>query len=169
MESINYFMIFALSATLSFAFYQYIINIQRRKDCQKDREKLKAIYAIFENITSAGRVSPFEMLHYSNVYQQAVSVQSELSKLKNRNEQLEKENIRLKQIEAHIIPLESVEDYQRKITSLSLQLEDLLHANFDEIIIMPYVQYCDKYKMRVDKRGYHFHMVIDGKEVITKE
>jgi transcriptional/translational regulatory protein YebC/TACO1 len=168
METITIFMILAGAAISAFA-YQYIINIQRRNDYQKDKKTLNAIYAIFENITSAGRVSPFDMLYHANVYQQAVAVQSEMSKLKNRNEQLEKENIRLKQIEAQIIPLESVEDYHRKITSLSLQLEDLLHANFDEITIKPYVKYGDKYQIRVDRRGYHLHMVIDGKEVITKE
>lgn len=169
MEIQNVIMHLGLIIMSAFAFYQYIINRKNREEYRKDAETLRAIHAILEKVTDEGRHDRFlGGLHYNNVYQQAVDVQQKLKKLKSDNEELAKENIRLRQLEAQVIPLESVGDYQRKITSLSLQLEDLLHAKIDEITIKPYCTYGDYFKYRVDKRGYHLHMVVDGKEITEK-
>ena len=169
MEIQNVIMHLGLIIMSAFAFYQYIINRKNREEYRNDTETLRAIYAILEKVTDEGRHDRFfGGLHYNNVYQQAVDVQQKLKKLKSDNEELAKENIRLRQLEAQVIPLESVGDYQRKITSLSLQLEDLLHAKIDEITIKPYCTYDDYFKLRVDKRGYHLHMVVDGKEITEK-
>lgn len=169
MEIQNVIMHLGLIIMSAFAFYQYIINRKNREEYRKDAETLRAIYAILEKVTDEGMYDRFlGGLHYNNVYQQAVEVQQKLKKLKSDNEELAKENIRLRQLEAQVIPLESVGDYQRKITSLSLQLEDLLHAKIDEITIKPYWTYDDYFKYRDDKRGYHLHMVVDGKEIAEK-
>ena len=169
MEIQNVIMHLGLIIMSAFAFYQYIINRKNREEYRNDAETLRAIYAILEKVTDEGRYDRFlGGLHYNNVYQQAVDVQQKLKKLKSDNEELAKENIRLRQLEAQVIPLESVGDYQRKISSLSLQLEDLLHAKIDEITIKPYYTYDDYFKYRVDKRGYHLHMVVDGKEITEK-
>ena len=169
MEIQNVIMHLGLIIMSAFAFYQYIINRKNREEYRKDAETLRAIYAILEKVTDEGRYDRFfGGLHYNDVYQQAVDVQQKLKKLKSDNEELAKENIRLRQLEAQVIPLESVGDYQRKISSLSLQLEDLLHAKIDEITIKPYCTYDDHFKYHVDKRGYHLHMVVDGKEITEK-
>ena len=169
MEIQNVIMHLGLIIMSAFAFYQYIINRKNREEYRNDAETLRAIYAILEKVTDEGRYDRFlGGLHYNNVYQQAVDVQQKLKKLKSDNEELAKENIRLRQLEAQVIPLESVGDYQRKISSLSLQLEDLLHAKIDEITIKPYCTYDDYFKYCVDKRGYHLHMVVDGKEITEK-
>lgn len=169
MEIQNVIMHLGLIIMSAFAFYQYIINRKNREEYRNDAETLRAIYAILEKVTDEGRYDRFlGGLHYNTVYQQAVDVQQKLKKLKYDNEELAKENIRLRQLEAQVIPLESVGDYQRKISSLSLQLEDLLHAKIDEITINPYCTYDDYFKYRVDKRGYHLHMVVDGKEITEK-
>lgn len=169
MEIQNVIMHLGLIIMSAFAFYQYIINRKNREEYRKDAETLRAICAILEKVTDEGRHDRFlHGLHYNDVYQQAVDVQQKLKRLKSDNEELAKENIRLRQLEAQVIPLESVGDYQRKISSLSLQLEDLLHAKIDEITIKPYCTYDDYFKYRVDKRGYHLHMVVDGKEITEK-
>ena len=169
MEIQNVIMHLGLIIMSAFAFYQYIINRKNREEYRKDAETLLAIRAILEKVSDEGRHDrTLYRLHYNDVYQQAVDVQQKLKKLKSDNEELAKENIRLRQLEAQVIPLESVGDYQRKITSLSLQLEDLLHAKIDEITIKPYCAYSDYFKYRVDERGYHLHMVVDGKEITEK-
>ena len=169
MEIQNVIMHLGLIIMSAFAFYQYIINRKNREEYRNDRETLTAIHAILEKVTDEGRYDRFiGGLHYKNVYQQALDVQQKLSKLKSSNEELAKENIRLRQLEAQMIPLESVGDYQRKMTSMSLQLEDLLHAKIDEITIKPFTIYDDYYKIIAEKRGYHLHMIIDGKEITEK-
>lgn len=169
MEIQNVIMHLGLIIMSAFAFYQYIINRKNREEYRKDAETLRAICAILEKVSNEGTHDRILYgLHYNDVYQQAVDVQQKLKKLKSDNEELAKENIRLRQLEAQVIPLESVGDYQRKISSLSLQLEDLLHAKIDEITIKPYCTYDDHFKYHVDKRGYHLHMVVDGKEITEK-
>ena len=116
MEIQNVIMHLGLIIMSAFAFYQYIINRKNREEYRNDAETLRAIYAILEKVTDEGRYDRFlGGLHYNNVYQQAVDVQQKLKKLKSDNEELAKENIRLRQLEALIPPLESVGDYQRKI------------------------------------------------------
>ena len=160
----------ALFIMTGIATYQYIKNRARRDEYQTDQETLQAIYDILHKVSHAGHYDPFiGSLHYNHVYERALNVRDMVVNLKATNEQLEKENIRLRQLEAEVKPLESVDDYQRKITALTLQLEEMMHADIDEIGIKPFTNYRGEILRSVESRGYQIHMVIDGREITSKE
>lgn len=149
------------------AFYQILVNLNRRKEYSKDQETLKAIFDILSEYEHRSFDILYSGASHEQVYSKALSMRDTVNHLREENKLLRDEILRLRQMEGAQGPMESGADYKRKVTDLTLQLEDKMKVKFDKIIIEPYSTYKEVFRGKGTENGYHIHIIANAKEITT--